>query len=98
MDIDIQALKAVEREREIEAATVQVMQPMSHRLDSAGVPHTTMIRHGKPSHVLVDLAHTEGADQIIVGRLGDSGFKDAVFGSVASRLVQHAPCPVTVVP
>ena len=29
---------------------------------------------------------------------GDTGLRDAVFGSVANRLAQHASVPVTVVP
>lgn len=87
-----------EKAREIEAATEQVLVPMAAIAESGGVPHTEMVRHGKPSETISDIAADTSAVHIIVGRTGDSGLREAVFGSVASRLVQHAHVPVTVVP
>ena len=83
---------------EREAARTQVIEPHARIFEAHGVPVDTQVEHGNPSDTLVDLAHTLGVAHIIVGRTGDSGLRAAVFGSVASRLVQHAPCPVTVVP
>jgi nucleotide-binding universal stress UspA family protein len=62
------------------------------------VPHEEVVRHGKASETLLDISAESGAVHIIVGRTGDSGLRDAVFGSVANRLAQHASVPVTVVP
>ena len=53
---------------------------------------------GHPFEVLSELAADGGHDAIIVGRTGESNLKTVIFGSTASRLVQHAPVPVVVVP
>ena len=64
-----------------------------------GIELTTTIRHGRPSEVLAALADSSEQDIIVVGRTGgDSTLKVAIFGSTASRLVQHAQVPVVVVP
>ncbi len=87
-----------EKEREVAAATEQVLAPMAKIADDGGVPHEQVVRHGKPSDTIADVAKNSHAVHIIVGRTGDGGLREAVFGSVASRLVQHAHLPVTVVP
>lgn len=88
----------VEREREIRLAQEKVVDPMMTMAAEAGLQAESVIRHGKPSQVLADLARERAVDLIVVGRVGDSGLREAIFGSTANRLVQHAPVPVTVVP
>lgn len=87
-----------EKEREVQAAREQVLGPMSEIAERGSVPHDEVVRHGRPSDTLLDIAAEVGAVHIIVGRTGESGFREAVFGSVASRLAQTARTPVTVVP
>ena len=87
-----------ERQREIDAANEQVLVPMAEIAERGGVPHTEIVRHGRPSETMLDIADEVGAVHVIVGRTGDSGMRAVVFGSVASRLVQTAKVPVTVVP
>lgn len=87
-----------ERQREIDLATEKVVIPMMSIAKDSGVQADSHVRHGKPSQVLADMATELRADLIVVGRTGDSGLREAIFGSTASRLVQHAPVPVTVVP
>ena len=65
---------------------------------AAGVECESVVRHGRPSQVLTDVASDRGVDLVVVGRTGDSGLREAIFGSTTGRLVQHAPVPVTVVP
>lgn len=90
--------RAQEKDRETHAAQEQILTPMAAIAEKGGVPHTEVVRHGKPSDTIADVAGDEHAVHIIVGRTGDGGLREAVFGSVASRLVQHAHLPVTVVP
>ncbi|GGL44601.1 universal stress protein [Phycicoccus endophyticus] len=87
-----------EKAREVAAATEQILAPMADIAERAGVSHEELVHHGKPSETITDVAAETGAVHIIVGRTGDGGLREAVFGSVASRLVQHAHLPVTVVP
>jgi nucleotide-binding universal stress UspA family protein len=87
-----------QKEHEIKAAHDQIMVPMAEIAEQGGVPHEEVIIHGKPSDTMLDLAKERHAVHLIVGRIGDSGLREAIFGSVASRLVQHAEIPVTVVP
>lgn len=87
-----------EKQHEIEAANEQILEPMAAIAAAGGIEHEVYVVHGKPSEVLADLANDRGAEQVVVGRSGDSGLREAVFGSVASRLVQQADVPVTVVP
>lgn len=90
------------RKKELKNARERIISPL---LDWAreeglldGIQIDTAVYFGRPSEVLADVADDDGHDAVIVGRTGDSGLKTAIFGSTASRLVQHAPVPVVVVP
>ena len=58
----------------------------------------SFLTHGNPAETLVDLAEERDVMHMIIGRTGDSMIKQAVFGSIANRLAQSSPVPVTVVP
>ncbi len=45
---------------------------------------------------IVDYAAKQGADLIVVGTRGMTGFKKLILGSVSSGLISHAHCPVLV--
>jgi nucleotide-binding universal stress UspA family protein len=86
------------RAEEIEHARTAVVAPMVALAEESGQRVRSEIRHGQPARTLLGLAKEAGATQIVVGRTGDSGFSEAVFGSVVGRLAQTSPVPVTVVP
>jgi nucleotide-binding universal stress UspA family protein len=50
---------------------------------------------GQAADVL--LQEAKEADLIVVGNRGLGGFSSLLLGSVSHQVVQHAPCPVTVV-
>jgi nucleotide-binding universal stress UspA family protein len=52
---------------------------------------------GEPAAAIVRDAAACGASLIIVGSHGRTGISRALVGSVAERVVRHAPCPVLVV-
>ena len=92
-----------ERQAELDQAQRQVLDPIRAWAEGEGllegVDVVTEIRHGRPAQVLADIAAENGDDLIVVARTGDdSNLKTAIFGTTASRLVQHAPVPVVVVP
>ncbi|MBN1321322.1 MAG: universal stress protein [Thermoleophilia bacterium] len=61
------------------------------RLHCVGV-----VLYGRPQDVLLDEA--KGALLLVVGRRGQGGMASLLMGSVSRHLVDHAPCPVVVVP
>lgn len=87
-----------QRSAEIDAATEQIIDPMVALTGDVPGKVESLVKHGGPSDTLIELAEERHAEYLIVGRTGDSDLKVSLFGSVASRLVQHAPVPVTVVP
>ena len=85
-------------EEEIERANKSVLDPFLKQVSDAGIEGDRIVRHGNVSEVLNGLATECNADQIIVGRVGQSGLKSLLFGSVTTKLVQLSNVPVTVVP
>ena len=85
-------------EEEIERANKCVLDPFLKQINDAGIDGDRIVRHGNVTEVLSGLAAECGADQIIVGRIGESGLKSLLFGSVTTKLVQLSNVPVTVVP
>src|SRR5918912_3868691 len=49
------------------------------------------------SGTIVEFAENQNIDLIVVGSRGRSGFKKLLLGSVASRVVTYASCPVLVI-
>jgi len=65
--------------------------------NAAGVPYEREIAAGEPAPVLVDLARRHGCDTIIMGARGRGAVGSLVMGSVAQKVVQLSPVPVTLV-
>jgi nucleotide-binding universal stress UspA family protein len=63
----------------------------------ASVPVESFIRVGRAWKEIVETAKTQGTDLIIVATHGYTGLQHALLGSVAEKIVRHAPCPVLVV-
>lgn len=51
-----------------------------------------------PADGIVDLAKELNADLIVMASHGRSGLTRVLIGSVAERVLRHAPCPVLIVP
>jgi nucleotide-binding universal stress UspA family protein len=56
----------------------------------------TRVVQGHAAQVLMDAA--AGAQMLVVGSRGHGTFAGILLGSVSQHCVQHAPCPVTVIP
>jgi nucleotide-binding universal stress UspA family protein len=59
---------------------------------------TTVVEALSPAGALLDYAKKNSIDLIVVGTHGRTGIKHALLGSVAEKIVRHAPCAVLVVP
>ncbi len=86
------------RKEEIKTARERVLEPILKSLESQGIKTLGVVRHGQVADVLLEIAKEHGARHIVVGRIGHSGIKSLLFGSVATKLIQIAPVPVTIVP
>lgn len=75
-------------------------QYLNHRLYAvreSGLRAHTVIQEGDPAEVILSVAEAEDVDLIIMSTHGYTGLDHWVMGSVAERVLQHAPCPVYVV-
>lgn len=66
-------------------------------LERQQVRVATAVCEGYAATVIVEEAAARGADLIVIGTHGRSGFKHLLLGSIAERVVQKAPCPVLTV-
>lgn len=66
------------------------------RLDS-GVRAAASVRRGDPTETLTE-ATREGLDLLVLGSRGYGPLRRVLFGSVSSRVLERAECPVLVLP
>lgn len=74
-----------------------LLQPLKTRLAKDTIKTTFEIAVGHPAEQLLRHAEQHGVDHIVVGHRGHTAFQRWMIGSVARRLIVHAPCAVTVV-
>jgi universal stress protein A len=55
---------------------------------------TALVLSTSPSEAICELAKKIGADMIVIATHGRTGLTHLLIGSVAERVVRHAPCPV----
>ena len=67
------------------------------RLRSAGFGATSILREGDPAHEIVAFAEEQRAGLIVVGSRGQTGLRRLILGSVARKVLLHAPCSVLIV-
>ncbi len=83
---------------DIQFVQERVLDPMLESLASEGLEITGVVRHGQVADSLIYIAKKHEANKIVVGRIGESGVKTLIFGSVVSKLIQLSHIPVTIVP
>ena len=63
-----------------------------------GVPIDCRVQEGNAAPEILALASEIGADLIVIGTHGRSGFERFLLGSVAEKVLRKAACPVLTVP
>lgn len=81
----------------VKAETEQTLAHYAEQLRARGLAVETHAREGYPATVIEEEAERLEADLIVIGTRGLSGLKHLLLGSIAERVVQHAPCPVLTV-
>lgn len=56
------------------------------------------LREGKPAKKIVKMAEKLGVDLIVMATDGRDSIKDFVTGTITEHVINHAPCPVLVIP
>lgn len=89
------------KEEEVAQGLAEAIVKGLEQLGKAEFPGTEVavraLRHASPSKAVVDLAEEIGADLVVVGSHGRTGIEHMFIGSVAEKIVRHAPCSVLVV-
>jgi nucleotide-binding universal stress UspA family protein len=81
----------------VKSETEQTLARYADQLRARGLTVETHAREGYPATVIEEEAQRLEADLIVIGTRGLSGLKHLLLGSIAERVVQHAPCPVLTV-
>jgi universal stress protein A len=69
-----------------------------HRTRLRGYAKTELVvETGVPAERLIQLAKARNVDVLVTATHGRSELTDLLIGSVAEKLIRHAPCPVFVV-
>lgn len=84
----------------LEAQALEEGKLATYRVDAQrlGAPEVvTRLVRGEPWDQIVSAAREGAMDLIVMGTHGRTGLRRALIGSVAERVVRHAPCTVMVV-
>lgn len=88
----------VRREEELVLARERILTPALEAAESEGLTVEGIVLHGDVADILESLAKKHDASQIIVGRVGQRGLKERLFGGVTGRLVAASSVPITIIP
>ena len=80
------------------ARAEQSLVEQSHVVRDAGVVCRTQSAFGAPAQEIVARAKAVAARYLVVGRHGHRPLTEVLLGSVSTRIVRHAPCPLLLVP
>ncbi len=72
-------------------------QAKAHAADAGIDVHTRLVA-GDAAAEICRIASEREASLIVMGTRGHKPLAAAILGSVATRVLQHAPCPVMIVP
>ena len=75
----------------------QGLEDVREIMSDAGVDAEYISKIGNPAAEILNTAETRGIELIVVGRRGLHTIERFLMGSVADRVVRHAPCDVLVV-
>ena len=87
-----------EYERALHVDAERRLRALAAEVAGKGVAVRTAVGHGDAGAEIVRIANDEGADLIVIATHGTTGWRHAMFGSVAEKVVRLAHRPVLTVP
>ncbi len=94
-DYDNESYRNLAAQEEIEAGSY--LQARREELEEAGLKVNMTLLEGHVADAIVDMACQEEVDLIMMSTHGRSGPDRWIHGSVATKVLQQAPCPVFLV-
>jgi len=88
------ALMAPENELAIREMAVKRTEEIASRVRADGIVADIRVDTGNPGPGLATIAEDEGADLIVIGTRGLTGFQRIMLGSTAEYIVRRSHCPV----
>lgn len=94
----LQVWTGSELEREMRARALETLERIRREV-LGDLPDVGLValHHASPVGAICDHAETQGVDLIVSGTRGHGGIDHLLLGSVAERLIRHAPCSVLTV-
>lgn len=90
---------AADLEEELSKAAWKIVHEAQEKVQGEGLECETLVHMGgQPHEFIVREARDNDVDVIVLGTHGRSGLRKVLMGSVAERVIGHAPCPVLVTP
>lgn len=62
------------------------------------IPMDVVFQDGRPSDTIIDVAHKQENDLIVLGKTTMNALEKFVIGSITGRIIGHARCDVIIVP
>lgn len=82
---------------ELAAHAQRYLDQVADRLRDRGLNVRTVVTEGPVAEVIIEHAEALGTDLIVMSTHGRGGISRWVYGSVAERVLQGAPCPVLLI-
>jgi nucleotide-binding universal stress UspA family protein len=75
----------------------EALKPARRFLSRRKIKSDIRVQIGDPATTIIALAKSKRCSEIVMGNSGLGGIARLLLGSVAAKVIQLAPCPVTVV-
>ena len=84
-------------ERELAEDAQKKLEEISASQVPEQIERRLILKDGGAGHEILEIAKSEAVDLIVIATHGMSGLRHYLHGSVAQRVIHHAPCAVLVV-
>lgn len=84
-------------ERELAEEAQKKLDDVSASQVPEQIERRLILKDGGAGHEILEIAKSEAVDLIVIATHGMSGLRHYLHGSVAQRVIHHAPCAVLVV-